>query len=103
MGAGPAGSRGAAAAAAAAAAGLDYWRERSKAGADNDARIINTSSPSGIYGNVGQTNYGAAMTSPSNVSVPFGLLGAISAQKSTFRTETRKAHRDGDPHAPPPT
>ena len=26
----------------------------------NDARIINTTSPSGIYGNVGQTNYGAA-------------------------------------------
>jgi len=25
-----------------------------------DARIINTTSPSGIYGNVGQTNYGAA-------------------------------------------
>jgi NAD(P)-dependent dehydrogenase (short-subunit alcohol dehydrogenase family) len=39
---------------------LDYWRERSKAGEDVDARIINTSSPSGIYGNVGQTNYGAA-------------------------------------------
>ncbi|HUE60757.1 MAG TPA: SDR family oxidoreductase [Acidimicrobiales bacterium] len=38
----------------------EYWRERSKAGEDNDARIINTSSPSGIYGNVGQTNYGAA-------------------------------------------
>jgi NAD(P)-dependent dehydrogenase (short-subunit alcohol dehydrogenase family) len=37
-----------------------YWRERSKAGEDNDARIINTSSSSGIYGNVGQTNYGAA-------------------------------------------
>ncbi len=37
-----------------------YWRERSKAGDDNDARIINTSSSSGIYGNVGQTNYGAA-------------------------------------------
>jgi NAD(P)-dependent dehydrogenase (short-subunit alcohol dehydrogenase family) len=37
-----------------------YWREQSKAGAENDARIINTSSPSGIYGNVGQTNYGAA-------------------------------------------
>ena len=39
---------------------LDYWRERSKAGETNDARIVNTSSPSGIYGNVGQTNYGAA-------------------------------------------
>jgi NAD(P)-dependent dehydrogenase (short-subunit alcohol dehydrogenase family) len=37
-----------------------YWRERSKAGEPNDGRIINTSSPSGIYGNVGQTNYGAA-------------------------------------------
>ncbi len=37
-----------------------YWRDRSKAGHDVDARIINTSSPSGIYGNIGQTNYGAA-------------------------------------------
>ena len=37
-----------------------YWRERVKAGEDNDARVINTSSASGIYGNVGQTNYGAA-------------------------------------------
>ena len=37
-----------------------YWRERSKAGESNDARIINTSSPSGVYGNAGQTNYGAA-------------------------------------------
>ena len=37
-----------------------YWRDRSKAGHEVDARIINTSSVSGIYGNVGQTNYGAA-------------------------------------------
>lgn len=37
-----------------------YWRERSKAGETNDGRIINTSSVSGIYGNPGQTNYGAA-------------------------------------------
>ena len=37
-----------------------YWRERAKAGEANDARIINTTSPSGIYGNAGQTNYGAA-------------------------------------------
>ena len=37
-----------------------YWRDRAKAGETNDARIINTSSPSGIFGNVGQTNYGAA-------------------------------------------
>lgn len=37
-----------------------YWREQSKAGNQPDARIINTSSPSGIYGNLGQSNYGAA-------------------------------------------
>ncbi len=37
-----------------------YWRERANAGESNDARIINTSSVSGIYGNPGQTNYGAA-------------------------------------------
>ncbi len=37
-----------------------YWRDRSKAGEPVDARLINTSSVSGIYGNPGQTNYGAA-------------------------------------------
>jgi NAD(P)-dependent dehydrogenase (short-subunit alcohol dehydrogenase family) len=37
-----------------------YWREQSKAGQPVDARLINTTSVSGIYGNAGQTNYGAA-------------------------------------------
>jgi NAD(P)-dependent dehydrogenase (short-subunit alcohol dehydrogenase family) len=37
-----------------------YWKNRSKAGEKNDARIINTTSVSGIYANPGQTNYGAA-------------------------------------------
>ncbi len=37
-----------------------HWRNRSKSGEQVDARIINTTSPSGIYGNTGQTNYGAA-------------------------------------------
>jgi NAD(P)-dependent dehydrogenase (short-subunit alcohol dehydrogenase family) len=37
-----------------------YWRDRAKAGETNDARIINTTSVSGIYGNIGQANYGAA-------------------------------------------
>jgi NAD(P)-dependent dehydrogenase (short-subunit alcohol dehydrogenase family) len=37
-----------------------HWRERVKAGEEVDARLINTTSVSGIYGNVGQTNYGAA-------------------------------------------
>jgi NAD(P)-dependent dehydrogenase (short-subunit alcohol dehydrogenase family) len=37
-----------------------YWRDRSKAGDEVRARVINTSSPSGVFGNVGQANYGAA-------------------------------------------
>lgn len=37
-----------------------YWRAQSKAGQTVDARLINTTSVSGIYGNPGQTNYGAA-------------------------------------------
>jgi NAD(P)-dependent dehydrogenase (short-subunit alcohol dehydrogenase family) len=37
-----------------------YWREQSKAGKQVSGRIINTTSVSGIYGNPGQTNYGAA-------------------------------------------
>jgi NAD(P)-dependent dehydrogenase (short-subunit alcohol dehydrogenase family) len=37
-----------------------YWREQVKAGNEVDGRIINTTSVSGIYGNPGQSNYGAA-------------------------------------------
>jgi NAD(P)-dependent dehydrogenase (short-subunit alcohol dehydrogenase family) len=37
-----------------------YWRERAKAGEPVSGRLINTTSVSGIYGNPGQTNYGAA-------------------------------------------
>jgi NAD(P)-dependent dehydrogenase (short-subunit alcohol dehydrogenase family) len=37
-----------------------YWREMSKRGEGVNARVINTSSPSGVFGNVGQCNYGAA-------------------------------------------
>jgi len=37
-----------------------HWRERAKAGENVRGRVINTSSPSGVFGNVGQANYGAA-------------------------------------------
>lgn len=37
-----------------------YWRDKVKAGGTVAGRIINTTSVSGIYGNPGQTNYGAA-------------------------------------------
>jgi NAD(P)-dependent dehydrogenase (short-subunit alcohol dehydrogenase family) len=37
-----------------------YWRAQSKAGESVAGRVINTASPSGLFGNVGQANYGAA-------------------------------------------
>ena len=37
-----------------------YWREQSKAGKDVNASLIHTSSTSGVLGNPGQSNYGAA-------------------------------------------
>ena len=37
-----------------------HWRDRAKAGEEVSGRIINTSSTSGILGNAGQSNYGAA-------------------------------------------
>ena len=37
-----------------------YWREQSKAGKEVKASIVHTSSTSGLIGNPGQANYGAA-------------------------------------------
>jgi NAD(P)-dependent dehydrogenase (short-subunit alcohol dehydrogenase family) len=37
-----------------------YWREQTKAGSEERRAIVNTSSTSGLFGNIGQSNYGAA-------------------------------------------
>ena len=37
-----------------------YWRDRSRAGEEVSASVVNTSSTSGLLGNPGQSNYGAA-------------------------------------------
>jgi NAD(P)-dependent dehydrogenase (short-subunit alcohol dehydrogenase family) len=37
-----------------------HWRAETKAGRPVDARVVNTSSGAGLYGNVGQANYSAA-------------------------------------------
>ena len=59
-----------------------YWREQAKAGVAVDARIINTASGSGIYGNAGQANYAAAkagIAAFTNVcALELGRLGVTS-------------------------
>jgi NAD(P)-dependent dehydrogenase (short-subunit alcohol dehydrogenase family) len=46
-----------------------YWRDQSKAGNEGKRSVINTSSTSGLFGNVGQTNYGAAKTGIATFSI----------------------------------
>jgi NAD(P)-dependent dehydrogenase (short-subunit alcohol dehydrogenase family) len=73
-----------------------YWRDQSKAvGGSVKARIINTSSTSGIFGNVGQTNYGAAKAGIAAFSIiaarelwRYGVtVNAISPSAQTRMTE----------------
>ena len=46
-----------------------YWREKTKAGEEVKASIVNTSSTSGLHSNPGQTNYGAAKSGIATMSV----------------------------------
>lgn len=48
-----------------------YWRSRAKSGDPVSGRIINTSSEAGLFGNMGQANYGAAKA---------GILGLTMVQ-----------------------
>ena len=47
----------------------NYWRAQSKAGNQLDARIINTTSASGLFGNIGQANYAAAKAGIASFSI----------------------------------
>jgi NAD(P)-dependent dehydrogenase (short-subunit alcohol dehydrogenase family) len=47
----------------------DHWRAVAKAGGTPTGRVINTTSGTGLFGNVGQTNYGAAKAAIANFTV----------------------------------
>jgi NAD(P)-dependent dehydrogenase (short-subunit alcohol dehydrogenase family) len=47
----------------------EYWRAQSKAGNQIDAHIVNTVSGAGLWGNVGQSAYGAAKAAIANLTV----------------------------------
>jgi NAD(P)-dependent dehydrogenase (short-subunit alcohol dehydrogenase family) len=46
-----------------------YWRDQSKAGRTVNAAVVNTSSTSGLFNNPGQSNYGAAKTGISSLTI----------------------------------
>jgi len=77
-----------------------YWRELNKKTGDPVmGRIINTTSTSGIYGNVGQTNYGAAKAGIAAFTIiaarelkRFGVtVNAVSPSAQTRMTEGLRA------------
>lgn len=51
----------------------DYWRTQAKRGNQIDARIVNTVSGAGLWGNVGQSAYGAAKAAIANLTVVTAL------------------------------
>jgi NAD(P)-dependent dehydrogenase (short-subunit alcohol dehydrogenase family) len=46
-----------------------YWRDRHKAGERGKRAVVNTTSTSGLFGNVGQSNYGTAKTGIATFSI----------------------------------
>lgn len=84
-----------------------YWRERAKAGEEVKACVINTSSTSGLAGNPGQANYGAAKAGIAALTViAAGELGRygvrVNAIAPAARTRlTESAPGLGDIVAPP--
>jgi NAD(P)-dependent dehydrogenase (short-subunit alcohol dehydrogenase family) len=50
-----------------------YWRQQVKEGKEVDGRIVNTTSVSGIFGNPGQTNYGAAKAGIATFTIIAGM------------------------------
>jgi NAD(P)-dependent dehydrogenase (short-subunit alcohol dehydrogenase family) len=67
-----------------------YWREQSKAGQQINGRVINTSSPSGVFGNVGQTNYGAAKAGIAAFTI-IAALERVSPNRPSGTSRYRRA------------
>ena len=73
----------------------NYWRAQTKAGKKVDARIINTTSHSGLFCNIGQANYAAAKAGIASFSIVaarelerYGVtVNAIAPRATTRMTE----------------
>ncbi|MGI9426319.1 MAG: SDR family NAD(P)-dependent oxidoreductase [Hyphomicrobiaceae bacterium] len=82
-----------------------YWRQVTKdQGGPVTARVINTSSTSGIYGNIGQANYGAAKAGIAALTIiaarelrRYGVtVNAISPSAQTRMTENLREYTEAE-------
>ncbi len=89
---------------------IAYWRDEAKAGRARAARVINTSSSTGLFGNMGQANYGAAKAGIAT----FTIIAAMELQRygvtvngiyptglSRLTEEVFRAHGMTDPSRDP--
>ena len=68
----------------------NYWREQSKAGKEVKGAIVNTSSTSGLLGNPGQANYGAAKAGIASFSNIAAMeLGRYGVRSNTIAPAAR--------------
>jgi NAD(P)-dependent dehydrogenase (short-subunit alcohol dehydrogenase family) len=80
-----------------------YWRDRSRTGDPVHGRVINTTSASGLFGNVGQANYGAAKAGIAAFTLitatelaRYGVtVNAVSPRALTRMTEGIERYRSG--------
>lgn len=77
----------------------NYWRQQNKEGKPVDARVVNTTSHSGLFCNIGQANYAAAKAGIASFSLVaarelqrYGVtVNAIAPRAETRMTEGLKA------------
>jgi NAD(P)-dependent dehydrogenase (short-subunit alcohol dehydrogenase family) len=89
-----------------------HWRERAKAGEPVSGRVVSTTSGAGLWGNVGQTNYGAAKAAIAMFTKTVALemerygvtansVSPIAATRMTVSTPLFAAARDAGAGAEP--
>lgn len=84
----------------------NHWRLRSKAGEKVDARVINTTSHSAIFGNVGQANYAAAKGGIAALTIVAArelqrigvTVNAVAPRANTRMTEGLREWTDEEKH-----
>ncbi len=80
-----------------------YFREQSKAGSLENGRIINTSSHSGLLGNVGQSNYGAAKAGIASMTIIWSMeMGRYNVTCNAIAPMARTRMTEAN-IGPPPT
>ncbi len=82
-----------------------HWREQAKAGARVDARIVNTTSPAGIFGMIGMINYASAKSGIATFTImaaaelaQYGV--AVNAVSPIALTRLTELHPEGVASAP---